>query len=243
MLGRGSAAGAAALPQMLHRWRCLRLPLLTLAWWVRWLMRQPWSACSAAGQGGLRRFLGHKGAQAAQLTTRRWQWRLCGERMLRHPAQPRLASPPPRPQCRRSQGTMMEECTMLPTKSFSALSLEKDWWPQSWPTTNSAQNMVPCAARAGGELEELLAQSRTLLGQSARACCGKSLPGSSLRSPSQQAVRVRVHPPGRTSTGARAGGCRCGRRQWPGRPQRPHPGPGRLRWVKGGGAKVGAQRG
>lgn len=38
---------------------------------------------------------------------------------------------------------------MLPTKSFRALSLEKDWWPQSWPTTNRAQNMVPCRERQG----------------------------------------------------------------------------------------------
>lgn len=39
--------------------------------------------------------------------------------------------------------------------------------------------------------------------------------------------------PGQTSTGARPGGCRCSRQQWPARPRRPHPGPGGLHRVEG----------
>lgn len=53
-----SPAGAAARWQLGLRCNerpqacdCL-LAALTLAWWVRWLMRQPWSACRGAQVGG-----------------------------------------------------------------------------------------------------------------------------------------------------------------------------------------------
>lgn len=41
---------------------------------------------------------------------------------------------------------------MLPTRLFRNLLFEKDWWPQSWPTTKSAQNMVPCAIQYSGHV-------------------------------------------------------------------------------------------
>jgi hypothetical protein len=40
-------------------------------------------------------------------------------------------------------GTRIDACTMLPTRLFRNLLFENDWWPQSCPMTNSAQNMVP----------------------------------------------------------------------------------------------------
>jgi hypothetical protein len=45
---------------------------------------------------------------------------------------------------------MIDACTTLPTKSLIARLGLNDWWPQSWPTTNSAQNMVPCASQYSG---------------------------------------------------------------------------------------------
>jgi hypothetical protein len=44
----------------------------------------------------------------------------------------------------------MVACTMLPTTSFSVREGLKLWCPQSWPTTNNAQNMVPCAIQYSG---------------------------------------------------------------------------------------------
>ena len=41
-------------------------------------------------------------------------------------------------------------CTMEPTTSLMVLLGEKERWPQSWPTTNSAQNISPCAAQYSG---------------------------------------------------------------------------------------------
>ena len=45
-------------------------------------------------------------------------------------------------------GHQLTDHTLAPLRpariEAPTLLLEKDWWPQSWPTTNRAQNMVPC---------------------------------------------------------------------------------------------------
>lgn len=51
---------------------------------------------------------------------------------------------------RQGRSSLTHLCTMEPTTSLMVLLGEKERCPQSWPTTNSAQNISPCAAQYSG---------------------------------------------------------------------------------------------